>query len=173
MILVDFETPFEPSTFVGLAEGEAHVIDGARIHANDDAVQSLVTSDQQLGPRDWFVVRQTDSRQETAVDDVMHAFLAESLAEDSLSAQAAPPDYPGADGSEADGRQTDGRQADGQQHAGLAERPLGDWLTLSDPAMAVAADVLRIRNHPDLPADVEVHGYLYDRNGERLVRLDI
>lgn len=138
VILVDFETPFEPEKFVGLIEGEAHMVDGARIHANDDSVPSLIRSHRRFGTRDCFVLRQIDSSQDVAIDEVMHAFLAEEL-----------------------------------QSVDATDRPLADWLTLSDPAMAVAVDVLRLRNHPDVPADVEVHGYLYDRNGERLIRLEV
>lgn len=159
MILVDSETPFEPAKFVGLIEGEAHVIDGARIHANDDSVQSLIRSHQRFGTRDWFVLRQIDSSQDAAVDEVMHAFLAEELQSEDLPPALSP-------------EQID-PDAERLQSVDSADRHLADWLTLSDPAMAVAVDVLRLRNHPDVPADIEVHGYLYDRNGERLIRLEI
>ncbi|WP_162906504.1 carbonic anhydrase [Algihabitans albus] len=118
------------------------MIDSVRTHANDDTIQSLVTSHKQLGTRDLFVVRQADSREE-AVDEVMHAFLAESL------------------------------NVEQNDTSGFAKGQEADWLTLSDPTAAVAADILRIRSHPDMPDDARVHGYLYDRNGERLIRLDI
>lgn len=37
-----------------------------------------------------------------------------------------------------------------------------DWLTISDQAGAVVDDVRRIREHPLVPGDIPVYGYVYD-----------
>ena len=37
-----------------------------------------------------------------------------------------------------------------------------DWLTISDQAGAVVDHVRRIREHPLVPGDIPVFGYLYD-----------
>ncbi len=43
-----------------------------------------------------------------------------------------------------------------------------DWLTIRDQADSVRADVARIRNHPLVPDDIAVHGYVYDCRSGRL-----
>lgn len=37
-----------------------------------------------------------------------------------------------------------------------------DWLTISDNARSVVADVQRIKYHPLVPRDMPVYGYIYD-----------
>ena len=46
-----------------------------------------------------------------------------------------------------------------------------DWLTIADQQQAVVDDVLRIRNHPLVPATIPVHGYLYDVKTGRLTEV--
>ena len=46
-----------------------------------------------------------------------------------------------------------------------------DWLTFSDNAQSVVADVTRIRNHPLVPASVPVYGYIYDVKTGKLVEI--
>jgi carbonic anhydrase len=45
---------------------------------------------------------------------------------------------------------------------GSTEAQFIDWLTVRDNAASVVADVRRIRNHPLVPADIPIYGYLYD-----------
>ena len=37
-----------------------------------------------------------------------------------------------------------------------------EWLTFSDEAGSVRADVARIRTHPLVPQTIPIHGYIYD-----------
>ena len=37
-----------------------------------------------------------------------------------------------------------------------------NWLTFSDNARSVVEDLQRIRNHPLVPGDIPIHGYIYD-----------
>ena len=37
-----------------------------------------------------------------------------------------------------------------------------NWLTFTDNAKAVTEDVQRIRNHPLVPKNIPIHGYIYD-----------
>ncbi len=37
-----------------------------------------------------------------------------------------------------------------------------DWLTIADNADSVVEDVRRIRNHPLVPGEIPVYGYIYD-----------
>ena len=37
-----------------------------------------------------------------------------------------------------------------------------DWLTMTDNAAGVVADVRRIRNYPLIPKSIPIYGYIYD-----------
>ena len=46
-----------------------------------------------------------------------------------------------------------------------------NWLTFSDNAKSVLEDVRRIRNHPLVPNDIPIYGYIYDVKSGRLVEV--
>ena len=143
-VLIDVDVPLELSQLFGLAEGDPHMIQSAEHITSEASVASLVASHRELGTRDWYIVRQVESAFDVCPDDIMHGFLAESLNGDGVDEAV---------------EVTDGNRA--------------DWLTLSDTVAAVATEVQRIRNHPDVPAEVRVHGYLYERLTARLIRVDV
>ncbi|MCG6943554.1 MAG: hypothetical protein LJE69_20175 [Thiohalocapsa sp.] len=50
---------------------------------------------------------------------------------------------------------------------GSTEGKYIDWLTIADNAQSVVEDVTRIRNHPLVPGDIPIYGYIYDvKTGE-------
>jgi carbonic anhydrase len=51
---------------------------------------------------------------------------------------------------------------------GSTEAEFVSWLTISDQADSVRADVSRIRNHPLVPHEIPIYGYLYDVKTGRL-----
>jgi carbonic anhydrase len=54
---------------------------------------------------------------------------------------------------------------------GSAEAKYIDWLTISEQAQSVTEDVQRIKNHPLVPANIPVYGYIYDVKTGRLVEV--
>jgi len=44
-------------------------------------------------------------------------------------------------------------------------------LTFSDNAKSVVEDVTRIRNHPLVPNDIPVYGYIYDVKSGKLLEI--
>jgi carbonic anhydrase len=54
---------------------------------------------------------------------------------------------------------------------GSPEGQYVDWLTIKDQSQSVLADVSRIRRHPLVPADIPVHGYVYDVKTGRLLEV--
>jgi carbonic anhydrase len=46
-----------------------------------------------------------------------------------------------------------------------------DWLTISDQAKSVVADVQRIRFHPLVPQSIPIYGYIYDVRTGRLIEV--
>jgi carbonic anhydrase len=146
-ILTCMDARLQPSRFAGLAEGDAHVIRNAGGRASDDAIRSLVISYKLLGTREWFVIHHTDCGMETFTDDIMRGLLASSLTTASL---------------------TDAGWRDAGPGPGSTEGHFIDWLTISNQAQSVCADVRRIRNHPLVPRDIPIYGYVYDVRSGRL-----
>jgi carbonic anhydrase len=149
-ILTCMDARLDPAKFAGLAEGDAHVIRNAGGRASNDAIRSLVISHKLLGTREWFVIHHTNCGMETFTDEVMRGLLAQSLGTAIF----------------------DGRGwRDAGPGPGSAEGEFVDWLTIRDQPTSVVADVRRIRNHPLVPADVPVYGYIYDVTTGRLAEV--
>lgn len=149
-ILTCMDARLDPAKFAGLAEGDAHVIRNAGGRASDDAIRSLVISYKLLGTREWFVVHHTDCGMETFTDDVMRNLLASSLKTATVDAAG---------------------WHDSGEGPGSTEGNYIDWLTIADNAQSVVEDVRRIKQHPLVPADIPVYGYIYDCRSGRLVEV--
>jgi carbonic anhydrase len=54
---------------------------------------------------------------------------------------------------------------------GSKEAAFIDWLTIGDQTESVCTDVQRIRNHPLVPREIPIYGYLYDVKTGRLVEV--
>ena len=59
-ILTCFDARLLPDKFLGLEEGDAHVIRNAGGRASDDALRSLIISYKLLGTREFLVIHHTD-----------------------------------------------------------------------------------------------------------------
>lgn len=140
-ILTCMDARLDPAKYAGLSEGDAHVIRNAGGRASDDAIRSLVISYKLLGTKEWFVIHHSDCGMEFFTDEVMRGLLANSLE----TAQLGPSGF-----------------VDVGAGPGSAEGSYIDWLTISDAAGSVVDDVFRIRNHPLVPKDIPIYGYIYD-----------
>ncbi|AKS42464.1 beta-class carbonic anhydrase [Wenzhouxiangella marina] len=149
-ILTCMDARLDPAKYAGLAEGDAHVIRNAGGRASDDAIRSLVISYKLLGTREWFVIHHTDCGMELFDNDTMAELLASSLETASLSEQGW--QDPGTGGGSTEGRYI-------------------NWLSFKDNARSVIEDVQRIRSSPLVPADLPIHGYIYDCKSGRLVEV--
>jgi carbonic anhydrase len=149
-ILTCMDARLQPSKYAGLAEGDAHVIRNAGGRASDDAIRSLVISYKLLGTREWFVIHHTNCGMELFTDEVMRDLLASSLKTATF----------------------DGKTwHDTGAGPGSIEGQFVDWLTIGDQPKSVTADVKRIRNHPLVPADISIYGYIYDVATGKLVEV--
>src|SRR6201985_995786 len=70
-ILTCMDARLDPAKFLGLSEGDAHIIRNAGGRATDDAIRSLVISYKLQGTREWFVVHHIDCGMELFYDDIM------------------------------------------------------------------------------------------------------
>jgi carbonic anhydrase len=149
-ILTCMDARLDPAKFAGLAEGDAHVIRNAGGRASDDAIRSLVISHKLLGTREWFVIHHTDCGMETFTDEVIRRLFASSLETATLDASG---------------------WRDIGKGPGTSEAEYIDWLTIKEQAESVVADVRRVRNHPLVPGDIPIYGYIYDVRSGRLVEV--
>jgi len=96
-------------------------------------------------------VHHTDCGMETFTDEIMRGLLASSL----TTATVGPDGWkdPGGGG-------------------GSEEAEFIDWLTIRDREESVETDVRRIRNHPLVPPEIPVHGFLFDVATGRLHRVE-
>jgi carbonic anhydrase len=149
-ILTCMDARLDPAKYAGLSEGDAHVIRNAGGRASDDAIRSLVISYKLLGTKEWFVIHHTDCGMEFFTDEVIRGLLANSLETAAL----------GPDGF-----------YDVGKGPGSAEAKYIDWLTISDQAQSITEDVSRIRNHPLVPKNIAIYGYIYDVKTGALIEI--
>ncbi|MFH0341347.1 MAG: beta-class carbonic anhydrase [Chromatiales bacterium] len=146
-VLTCMDARLQPSKYAGLAEGDAHVIRNAGGRASDDAIRSLVISYKLLGTREWFVIHHTNCGMEFFTDEVMRGLLKSSLKTAALDAGGFRDVGPG---------------------PGASEGDYIDWLTIKNQEQSVVEDVRRIRNHPLVPRDIPIYGFIYDVGTGRL-----
>jgi carbonic anhydrase len=140
----------DPAKLAGLREGDAHVIRNAGGRASEDAIRSLVISYKLLGTREWFVIHHSNCGMELFTDDIIRRLLANSL-----------------ETSQFEG----GQWHDHGSGPGSREGDYIDWLTIRDQAASVASDVERIRQHPLVPREIPIYGYVYHVESGRLVEV--
>ena len=140
-ILTCMDARMHASKLFGLEEGDAHIIRNAGGRASDDAIRSLVISYKLLGTKEFFVVHHTNCGMVTFNNGVMAGLLANSL-ETAVHDGTAWKDV--------------------GQGPGSPEGAKIDWLTFTDDRQAVIDDVKKVRNHPLVPKNIPVYGYLYD-----------
>lgn len=149
-ILTCMDARLDPAKYAGLSEGDAHVIRNAGGRASDDAIRSLVISHKLLGTKEWFVIHHSDCGMEFFTDEIMRGLLAKSLETAALGAEGF---------------------YDVGTGPGSAEGNYIDWLTISEQAQSVTDDVSRIKNHPLVPQQILVYGYIYDVKSGLLVEV--
>jgi carbonic anhydrase len=147
-ILTCMDARLDPAKYAGLAEGDAHIIRNAGGRASDDAIRSLVISYKLLGTREWFVIHHTDCGMALFTDQIIRDLLASSLKTASVDENG---------------------WHDSGEGPGSAEGEFIDWLTFKDETSSVLTDVRRIRNHPLVPGDITIYGFVYDVRTGRLL----
>ena len=149
-ILTCMDARLDPAKYAGLNEGDAHVIRNAGGRASDDAIRSLVISYKLLGTREWFVIHHTGCGMESFTNDTMQRLLASSLKTATLDA--------------------DGWH-DPEDGPGSPEGNCIDWLTFTDNTNSVVEDVRKIREHPLVPDNIPIYGFIYDCETGKLVEV--
>jgi carbonic anhydrase len=81
-VLVCMDARIDPAKALGLEEGDAHVIRNAGGRASDDAIRSLVISNELLGTREFVVIHHTDCGMLTFTNDQLREKLNDELGVD-------------------------------------------------------------------------------------------
>ena len=81
-VLACMDARLDPARALGLEEGDAHVIRNAGGRASDDALRSLVISQQLLGTRAVVVIHHTDCGMATFTNDDLRGKLRETFGVD-------------------------------------------------------------------------------------------
>ncbi len=81
-VLTCMDARLHPARFLGLGEGDAHVIRNAGGRASDDAIRSLVISYKLLGTREFVVIHHTDCGMLTFSNDDLRGLLRRDLGAD-------------------------------------------------------------------------------------------
>ena len=74
-VLACMDARLHPEKFLGLEEGDAHVIRNAGGRASDDALRSLIISYKLLGTREFVVIHHTDCGMLTFSNDQIREML--------------------------------------------------------------------------------------------------
>jgi carbonic anhydrase len=149
-ILTCMDARIDPAKLAGLREGDAHVIRNAGGRASDDAIRSLVISYKLLGTREWFVIHHSNCGMELFTDEIIRGLLASSLETATHNGKS---------------------WVDVGKGPGSRQGDFIDWLTIDDQARSVATDVERIRNHPLVPKDIAIFGYVYQVETGKLIEI--
>ncbi len=149
-ILTCMDARLDPAKYAGLSEGDAHVIRNAGGRASDDAIRSLVISYKLLGTREWFVIHHTNCGMELFNNEIMSDLLSSSLKTASIDENG---------------------WHDCCEGHGSTEGRYINWLTIKDQESSVLEDVLRIKNHALVPANIPVYGYIYECTSGRLIEV--
>jgi carbonic anhydrase len=146
-ILTCMDARLDPAKYAGLSEGDAHVIRNAGGRATDDAIRSLIISHKLLGTLEWFVIHHTNCGMELFTDEVMGGLLEEDLATASFDGES---------------------WSNTRRQGGCSAGHFIKWHTIRSHDESIVQDVRRIREHPLVPANIPVYGYLYDVRTGRL-----
>lgn len=147
-VLTCMDARLDPAKFLGLSEGDAHVIRNAGGRASDDAIRSLVISYKLLGTQEFFVIHHTDCGMEFFTNDVISGLLESSLETAALDENGF---------------------HDVGTTPGSTEGKYINWLTIKDQIGSILEDVERVKNHPLVPKNIPVYGYLYDVKSGKLI----
>ena len=149
---MDERIPVEEA--LGLELGDAHVFRNAGGKVTDDVIRSVALSTNFFDTTEIIVVNHTDCGMMSAPDDAVVEGL-ETVADGSLDDVSLDPALPSLNVGDADA---------------------ADWVRMTDDIdEACAAQVDLLRDHPLIPDEVTVHGYVYEvesgelrRPGERV-----
>lgn len=149
-ILTCMDARLDPAKFAGLAEGDAHVIRNAGGRVSEDSIRSLIISHKLLGTQEWFVIHHSDCGMLTFTNDIIYNLLSESLESAALDENG---------------------WYNPIKEGGSEAGQYINFLPFSNLEKSVVDDVRRIREHPLVPSNIPIYGYIYDVKTGKLIEV--
>ena len=155
ILLTCMDPRLMPDEFMGFVAGDIYVLRNAGGLATEDSLRSLIIAYKLLAANQIFVVQHTDCGMQKFTNDVMVNLLEETI----VTAQLAKPCEVITEPRDCKWKNVSsccGKKA-------CIDYDCIDWLAITtNLSESVVNTVKAIRNHPLVPADVPIYGFIFD-----------
>jgi len=155
IVLTCMDLRLMPNEFMGFVSGDMYVLRNAGGLATEDSLRSLIIAHKLLGAQQIFVVQHTDCGMQKFTNEVMVNLLEETI----VTAQLAHPCEVTVKPKACKWKNTSkccGKRA-------CIDYECIDWMTIQENLYkSVVKTVKTIRNHPLIPSDVPIYGFIFD-----------
>jgi len=153
-ILTCMDTRINPLKLCGLNIGDAHIIRNAGGRVTDDAIRSLIISYKLLGTKDWFIIQHTDCGLSKINDKEIADLLEIDLETSTLE----------------NGNWKSNKNSKSEAGSNYGHKI--KWYTFLNLKESILEDLEKIKNHPLIPKNINIYGFIYDVNTGRLEPLE-
>ena len=149
-ILTCMDTRINPLKLCGLNIGDAHIIRNAGGRVTDDAIRSLIISYKLLGTTDWFIIQHTDCGLSKINDKEIADLLEIDLETSTLE----------------NGNWKSNKNSKSEAGSNYGHKI--KWYTFLNLKESILEDLEKIKNHPLIPKNINIYGFIYDVKTGRL-----
>lgn len=153
-ILTCMDTRINPLKLCGLNIGDAHIIRNAGGRVTDDAIRSLIISYKLLGTKDWFIIQHTDCGLSKINDKEIANLLEIDLETSTLE----------------NGNWKSNKNSKSEAGSNYGHKI--KWYTFLNLKESILEDLEKIKNHPLIPKNINIYGFIYDVKTGRLEPLE-
>ena len=153
-ILTCMDTRINPLKLCGLNIGDAHIIRNAGGRVTDDAIRSLIISYKLLGTKDWFIIQHTDCGLSKINDKEIADLLEIDLETSTLE----------------NGNWKSNKNSKSEACSNYGHKI--KWYTFLNLKESILEDLEKIKNHPLIPKNINIYGFIYDVKTGRLEPLE-
>lgn len=153
-ILTCMDTRINPLKLCGLNIGDAHIIRNAGGRVTDDAIRSLIISYKLLGTTDWFIIQHTDCGLSKINDKEIADLLEIDLETSTLE----------------NGNWKSNKNSKSEAGSNYGHKI--KWYTFLNLKESILEDLEKIKNHPLIPKNINIYGFIYDVKTGRLEPLE-
>ena len=154
MVIACMDERIPVEEILGLELGDAHIFRNAGGKVTDDVIRSVALSTNFFDTTEIIVINHTDCGMMSAPNEAVVEGL-ESVADDNLEEVALDPALP---------------------ELNIGDATFADWIRMTDDIdEACQTQIDLLRDHPLIPDEVDIHGYVYEvesnalrRPGERI-----
>ena len=153
-ILTCMDTRINPLKLCGLNIGDAHIIRNAGGRVTDDAIRSLIIYYKLLGTTDWFIIQHTDCGLSKINDKEIADLLEIDLETSTLE----------------NGNWKSNKNSKSEAGSNYGHKI--KWYTFLNLKESILEDLEKIKNHPLIPKNINIYGFIYDVKTGRLEPLE-